>query len=92
MKWTRYVFAILLALNLLLSWQLLFSEYGIRNYLAIKAAFTQYEQKIAQQEEENKKVSNQIRWIRSSPDYQEYVVRKERLYAKPSEYIYLFKK
>ncbi len=92
MKWTRYIFTVLLALNALLLWQLFFSEYGVQNYLKLKKTFAGYEQKIIRQEADNQKTSEQIRWIRSAPHYQEYIVRKERHYAKPSERIYILKK
>ena len=92
MKWTRSVFAVLIALNILLLWQLFFSDYGVSSYLQLRDTFTLYEQKIVRQEADNQRISNQIRRIRSDANYQEYIVRKERHYAGPSEYMYILKK
>lgn len=72
--------------------QLFFSEYGIKNYLELKEIFANTTIQKEQLKEKNQEISKQIRWIRNQPCYQEYIVRKERRYAKPTEHIYILKK
>ncbi len=72
--------------------QLFFSEYGIQNYLKLKEIFASTAIQKEQLKEKNQITSKQIRWIRNQPCYQEYIVRKERRYAKPSERIYILNK
>ena len=92
MKWIQYLFITLAALNMMLFVQLFFSEYGIKNYLELKEVFANTSIQKEQLKEKNQTISKQIRWIRNQTCYQEYIVRKERRYAKPSERIYILKK
>ncbi|KUJ95824.1 MAG: Septum formation initiator [Desulfonauticus sp. 38_4375] len=80
-----------LFINLLLVYQLVFSEKNIFLYTKLKKEYNQLEDREKKVERENILLSREIKRLREDEKYLELVIRKGLNYVKPGEVLYLFK-
>ncbi len=89
MKKSLLFFALLI--NLVLIYQILFSEKNLFLYTNLKKEFNQLEVKEKKLEQENILLSRDIKRLREDREYLELVIRKGLNYVKPGEVLYLLK-
>ncbi|MDK2921842.1 MAG: cell division protein FtsB [Desulfonauticus sp.] len=89
MKKSLLFFALLI--NLVLIYQILFSEKNLFLYTNLKKEFNQLEVKEKKLEQENILLSRDIKRLREDKEYLELVIRKGLNYVKPGEVLYLLK-
>lgn len=86
----RLLIIILLMLNAFLLYKLFWTQSGALQYMEIKKAYEQLEEKNQALIEENKQLSRTIMALRDDKTYIEEAVRKEMRYVKENEVIYFF--
>lgn len=89
MFWRRLVIGILLAINLLLLYRLLWSDKGYFKYRELEGTSFQLEEKLAALERQNMRLSKEIRALQDDRQYIEAMIREHMKYVKENEILYL---
>ncbi len=80
----------LLLLNTLLACSLLLGDHGLFAYLELRDRRLELAEQIAAEQARSERLSREIRWLASDPNYQERVIRTQLNYVKPGEVLYIF--
>ncbi|MFW5730992.1 MAG: FtsB family cell division protein [Desulfonatronovibrionaceae bacterium] len=86
----RLIIIILIIVNCLMFYRLLWTESGILSYLQAKEAYNELSSKNQEIFKENKALSREIVNLRNNPDYIMEAIRKETHYVLEDEVIYFF--
>ncbi len=86
----RLAFCILVGLNLFLGIQFIWSESGLLEYLRLKELQQELAGQLQRIEQENVRLSREIRLLKNDSLYQEKAVRTEMHFVRPGEILYLF--
>ncbi|MBG0789235.1 MAG: septum formation initiator family protein [Desulfovibrionaceae bacterium] len=87
----RLIFvALLLIINLLLLFRLVWSEQGVFAYLELKERYDVLRQKVEDVDARSLDLSQEIRKLKSDRGYQEKVVRERMNFVKKDELLYIF--
>lgn len=84
------IVALLLLINLLLLFRLIWSDQGVIAYLDLKTRYEALQQKIDNVDGESLNLSQEIRRLKSDKAYQEKVVRERMNFVKKDEILYIF--
>ncbi len=90
MFWRRLVMLLLVFLNALLLFRLVWSEQGLFAYMTLKNRHDQLKAQIAEVDRTGLDLSQEIRRLKSDRAYQEQVIRERLKYVKDNEILYLF--
>jgi cell division protein FtsB/cell division protein DivIC len=86
----RTFLTFLIALNLFLTYKIIFSEQGIYAYRDQKVRFEGVREQLQASEDKSLGLSQEIRWLNTDRTYTEQVIRTEMNFLKESEILYLF--
>lgn len=87
----RFFLFLFLFINLLLIYQIIFSQNNIFLYLKIKKDFNKLSQQVDLFNKKNILLSQEIEKLKSDKKYLEKVIKEKLNYIKPGEVLYLFK-
>jgi cell division protein FtsB len=87
----RHLFLLLLAGgNIFLLYLLIISDQGISAYLDMSRRHEKLMHGIEQTEDQSRRLSREIRWLKSNKKYMEQVIRSKTNFVKEDEVLYLF--
>lgn len=87
----RLVFvALLLVINLILLFRLVWSDQGVFAYLELKERYDALQRKVEEVDARSLDLSQEIRKLKSDRAYQEKVVRERMNFVKKDELLYIF--
>ena len=87
---TRFIFFILLLVNIFLVYRIIWSDSGIMTYLNVKDKYSKLYEENQKVKLENIKLSNNIRMLKGDKEYLADIIRKEMHYVKKNEIVYMF--
>ncbi|MFO7801314.1 MAG: septum formation initiator family protein [Desulfovermiculus sp.] len=87
--WTKVMLIILLAVNVLLVWAILFGEKGLGTYRQQQAVLEKMQAELRQVREDNVELSRKIRLLKNDKAYLEQRVRTRLHYVRSNEIMYL---
>ena len=82
--------ALLLAINLILLFRLVWSDQGVFAYLELRERYEVLQQKVEAVDAVSLDLSQEIRKLKSDRGYQEKVVRERMNFVKNDELLYIF--
>ncbi|MFW5487564.1 MAG: FtsB family cell division protein [Desulfovibrio sp.] len=87
----RHLFLLLLAGgNIFLLFLLFISDQGVNAYLEMAQRHERLLHSIQQTEDHSRRLSREIRWLKSNKKYMEQVIRSKTNFVKEDEVLYLF--
>lgn len=90
MRGRLVLIALLLVINLILLFRLVWSDQGVFAYLDLKQRYEALQQKIEGVDAESLDLSQEIRKLKSDKGYQEKIVRERMNFVKKDELLYIF--
>jgi cell division protein FtsB len=90
MRGRLVLIALLLAINLILLFRLVWSDQGVFAYLELKERYDALSRKVEAVDAESLDLSQEIRKLKSDRGYQEKVVRERMNFVKKDELLYIF--
>lgn len=84
------IVALLLLINLLLMFRLIWSDQGVFAYLELKSRYETLQAKIDSVDSDSLDLSQEIRRLKSDKAYQEKIVRERMNFVKKDEILYIF--
>lgn len=82
--------ALLLVINLILLFRLVWSDQGVFAYLELKERYDSLRTRVEAVDAENLDLSQEIRKLKSDRAYQEKVIRERMNFVKKDELLYIF--
>lgn len=86
----RILLGVLIAVNIVLLFRLIWSEHGIIAYMNMRNRSVRLETQLREVDAQSLVLSNEIRRLKSDRAYQEKVVRERMNYIKENEVLYIF--
>ena len=86
----RLIFVILLVVNIILIYKIIWSDSGVMAYLKVKDEYRKLYDENEKIKLENIKLSNNIRMLKGDKEYLADIIRKEMHYVKKNEIVYMF--
>ena len=86
----RIIFFILLIVNVILAYRVVWSDSGIITYLRLKEEYNKLNEQNEKVKLENIKLSRDIRRLKSDREYLADIIRKKMHYSKKNEIVYIF--
>ncbi|UZP68271.1 septum formation initiator family protein [Desulfovibrio mangrovi] len=90
MFWKRIVLGGLIALNIFLFVRMLVSDQGLFAYRELKADYIALEEQLAEVQQKNLALSQEIRLLQSDSGYIQRVIRQRLNFVKDNEILYIF--
>lgn len=90
MIYNRILLVVLLLLNCFLAYRLLVSDQGLFAYLDLKKRYTVLEERIADIDQRNLELSQEIRLLKSDRFSVEKILRQQMNFVKDDEILYVF--
>jgi len=90
MRGRLVLIALLLAINLILLFRLVWSDQGVFAYLELKERYDALSRQVEAVDAESLDLSQEIRKLKSDKGYQEKVVRERMNFVKKDELLYIF--
>ena len=87
---TRFIFFILLLVNIFLVYRIIWSDSGIITYLKVRDEYSKLYEENEKIKLENIKLSNDIRKLKDDKEYLADIIRREMHYVKKNEIVYMF--
>ncbi len=88
--WKIGFFALLLALNVLLAYRLIWGKQSLLSYYGLRSQYAELESAMRNLDEENAAISQEIRLLQQDDKYMEKMIRHRLNYVKDNEVLYLF--
>lgn len=92
MVWRRTLLIILLAVNLILLYRLVWGDHGWFAYQDLKARYDVLSQELQEARARGLELSRQIRQLKTNPQAQEKAVRDRLNFVREDEILYIFPK
>ena len=86
----RIVSFILLLVNVVLAYRIIWSDSGILTYLKLKDEYSKLNEQNEKVKLENIKLSRDIRNLKNDKDYLADIIRQRMHYSKKDEIVYIF--
>lgn len=90
MFWKRVILGCLITLNIFLFVRMLVSDQGFFAYRELKSDYITLEAQLAEVQQKNLELSQEIRLLQSDADYIERVIRQRLNFVKENEILYIF--
>jgi len=81
---------IIILLNLVLAYRLIWSGHGVFAYRELKVRYTEMEKKFEELTNQTLVLSQEIRLLKSDRGYIEKMIRQHMNFVKPDEILYIF--
>lgn len=92
MIWRKFLLSGLVVFNLLLLYNLIWSDNGIFAYLELKSRHARLQERLTALGEKSLDLSQEIRWLKSDRAFTEKITRSQMNYLKENEIVYQFPK
>lgn len=86
----RILLGVLIAVNVVLLFRLIWSEHGIIAYMNMRNRSVKLEGQLRELDAKSLELSNEIRRLKTDRAYQELVIRERMNYVKENEVLYIF--
>ena len=86
----RILLGVLIAVNVVLLFRLIWSEHGIIAYMNMRNRSVKLETQLREVDAQSLELSKEIRRLKSDRAYQEKVIRERMNYIKENEVLYIF--
>jgi cell division protein FtsB len=86
----RVLLGVLIAVNLVLLFRLIWSDHGVIAYMNMRNRSVLLEAQLREVDTRSLELSNEIRRLKSDRAYQEMVIRDRMNYVKENEVLYIF--
>ncbi len=86
----RILLALLIAVNLVLLFRLIWSDHGVFAYMNMRNRSVLLEDQLREVDAKSLELSNEIRRLKTDRAYQEMVIRDRMNYVKENEVLYIF--
>ncbi len=90
MFWKRVLLGASITLNIFLLVRMLASDQGVFAYRELKSEYNALALRLADQEQRNVALSQEIRLLQSDPEYLENVIRQRMNFVRDNEILYIF--
>lgn len=85
----RLILILLLAVNILLAWTILWGDRGIQPYRQQQQVLEEVESRLGQVREDNIELSRKVRLLKNNKAYLEQMIRTRLHYVQNNEVIYI---
>ncbi|MFP4285912.1 MAG: FtsB family cell division protein [Desulfovermiculus sp.] len=85
----RAILTLLLAVNILLVWAILWGERGIEPYRQQQQVLEEVESRLGQVREDNIELSRKVRLLKNNKTYLEHMIRTRLHYVQENEVLYI---
>jgi len=86
----RILLGVLIAVNLVLLFRLVWSDHGVIAYMGMRNRSVMLENQLREVDAKSLELSNEIRRLKMDRPYQEMVIRDRMNYVKANEVLYIF--
>jgi len=86
----RILLGVLIVVNVVLLFRLIWSEHGVIAYMNMRNRSVKLEDQLRDVDARSLELSNEIRRLKSDRAYQERVIRERMNYVKENEVLYIF--
>ncbi len=90
MVWSRVLIGLLIVVNLVLAYQVLVSNESLFAYIDLRKRYEEMERRIADLDEKNLSLSQEIRLLKSDRDHIERMIREQLNFVRQDEMLYVF--
>jgi cell division protein FtsB len=90
MAWNRILLVVILVINLVLVYRLIWSSHGVFAYRELRTHYSELEKKLEELTSQTLVLSQEIRLLKSDRTYIEKMIRQHMNFVKPNETLYIF--
>jgi cell division protein FtsB len=90
MSWNRVLLGVIIFINLVLVYRLIWSSHGVFAYRELRTHYTELGNKLEDLTSQTLVLSQEIRLLKSDRTYIEKMIRQHMNFVKPGEILYIF--